>query len=282
MANLKELTIEQACKCPQSFMYIWADEDKFLRYIDKEYADIIRVKKGNENKILDLSAEKFGKTKKDYTNAIRAAFVEAFGITPAAALVKLSNGERVAGKDWKAGVFGIGKTNSTEFKDTGVTVNPDNGYMMINGQYKPVTDTVYENGEPFQQFWYNEAGEVTYMSQKGEDGKWYAASYQDALTGKKWTASGKDADKASEAATIWQDILLDEGLWQKILDWIMSLFSGLTNKQTLTVDNTLPSQTGDGFVYKSGIGTTGALILGAVAVGTMLMGGGLGIKKSKK
>ena len=58
-----ELTIEQAKQKPETFLYVWADEERFLRYLTPKSANIIRGKKANQNKILLLSADKYGKTK---------------------------------------------------------------------------------------------------------------------------------------------------------------------------------------------------------------------------
>ena len=139
-----ELSIAQAKQHPGNFMYIWADEDKFLQYIPKEYAAKIRTKKANEIKLLKLSAEKYGTSYEAYTSAIREAFIEAYQMTPAEALVKLANGEQVVGKNWSEGVFGVGAiVNRKDFKGTNATVNTENGVVSADGVTLGVTNVVY-------------------------------------------------------------------------------------------------------------------------------------------
>lgn len=103
-----ELTITQAQKNAANFMYIWADKKEFLQKIDKKYANIIEGKKLNQIKLLKLSAQKYGKSYEEYTDAIREAFIATYDVTPAEALVILAQGGSIAGKNWSEGVYGIG------------------------------------------------------------------------------------------------------------------------------------------------------------------------------
>lgn len=274
-----ELTIEQACKHPANFLYIWADEQKFLRYIPTKYASIIRVKKANENKLLDLSAEKYGSTKEAYTNAIREAFIKTYGITPAAALVKLAKGEQVAGKNWKEGVFGIGATGTTFSQNKNVTVDPKTGHILLNGQdtYKEGDDVLYAdvNGKTVAyQYYYTAADGTSYSSQRNSLGKYFAARYSD-KDGNLYDANGK-ATTEEYAADIWGNIIM---AIESFINWLLSLFG--TGKETLNADNTLPSQTADGFVTESGVGEAGGILLLLAAGGAAIAMGGKG-KKGKK
>lgn len=276
-----ELSIQSATKSPSNFMYIWADENKFLSKIDPTYAAIIRTKRANENKLIELSARKYNTTADAYKDAIREAFVNRYGMTPAAALVKLANGEEVAGKNWKEGVFGIGSVRK-DFKDTDISVNPKNGYMMKNGSYLPVYDTVYDakkgdkNGV-YQLFYFDEESGRTYMSQYNKTlKKFYAQSYS-TKDGQKYTAAGA-AQSEDEDGTVWEGVVLSLG---KFLEWLLSLFSG-SEVKTLNAENTLPSQTADGFVQTSGFGEAGGILLALVAGGALLAGGIGGGKKGKK
>ena len=279
-----ELSIEQACKHPFNFIYIWADEKAFLSRIEPKYAAVIRTKKANENKVIALSAEKYGTTESAYTDAIREAFISDFGMTPAQALVKLAQGETVNGINWAEGVYGIGSI-SKSFKGTDIEVDPKNGYMKKDGKYLPVYDTVY--GEvggktvALQQFYYDEATGKTYMAQYNKTlKKYYAQSYSTA-DGKMYNASGKEITN-KDAGTVWETAELSFDWLQRIIDWILSLFGGTSsNSKTLNADNTLPNQSADGFVQESGFGEAEVILLGLVAGGAVLAGG-MGKKGKKK
>ena len=275
-----ELTIEQAKRKPANFLYIFAD-DVFLSKIKNRYSKVIRGKRDNQNKVLMLSAEKYGGTYDQYRNAISGAFVNIYGISPEQALMRLAEGKDVAGKNWKAGVFGVGATPSSTFTGTKITVNETNGYMMIDGKYLPVYDTVYKTnadgteGDAFQQTYIDKATGNTYMSQYDEaTKKWYAASISDA-NGNVTSATGATMS-ASEQATMWGAILLNI---ENFINWLISLFG--TGTKTINETNTLPNQVADGFVHENNTTEAGGILL-ALAAGGLLLGGGLFGKNKKK
>lgn len=279
-----ELTIQQAQKHSADFMYIWADENKFLRYIDKKYANIIRVKKANQKKLLMLSAEKYNSTYDAYTSAVRAAFIEEWGHTPAEALVILAQGGEIAGKNWREGVYGIGSL-SNEFSgatinDQKVTVDEKTGHIFAGG--KDITDTsrtVYQNVKSqvvaYQLF--SKEDVITFMSQYNKSlKKYYAQSYVDA-DGVKHSANGTVLS-GGDSGSIWETIILSI---QTFINWIISLFGGNSDAELINADNTLPNQQTDGFVFQSGM-TEASGILIALAAGGVLMGSGIIGKKKKK
>lgn len=272
---LVELTINEAKQSPVNFLYCWVN-DEFLAAIPSKYANIIAVKRANQRKLLMLSAKKYlGSADRwtEYTDAIRSSFIEAFGMTPVDALVKLAQGQNVAGKNWKEGVFGVGAIKTTKFKGTDITVNKTNGYMQQNGKYLPVYDTVYgEDGNPYQQFYYDNATGKTYMSQLAKNGKWYASAVSD----NRGVATSEETGSvltASDSASVWETVILKIS---EFLEWLINLFSGSSEKETLQPSNTLPSQTKDGFATddpnQAGFGTAAALALVAVAGGMLLLG----------
>lgn len=270
---LVELTINEAKQSPVNFLYCWVN-DEFLAAIPSKYANIIAVKRANQRKLLMLSAKKYlGSADRwtEYTDAIRSSFIDAFGMTPVEALVKLAQGQSVAGKNWKEGVFGVGAIKTTKFKGTDITVNKTNGYMQQNGKYLPVYDTVYgEDGNPYQQFYYDETTGKTYMSQLAKNGKWYASAVSD----NRGVATSEETGsvlKASDSATVWETVILK---MSEFLEWLINLFSGSSSeKETLQPSNTLPSQTEDGFATEqAGFGEIAALALVAVAGGMLLLG----------
>ena len=278
-----ELTIQQAQKHPADFMYIWADEENFLKYIEKQYADIIRIKKANQKKLLVRSAEKYKITYDEYTSAIRSAFMQKYKHTPAEALVILAQGGEIAGKNWREGVYGIGSL-SNEFSgatinDQKVTVNETNGHIYVGS--RDITDTsktVYQNVNKkvvAYQLFSNE-DTITFMSQYNKTlKKYYAQSYVDA-DGVKHSANG--TVMSGDSGTLWEDIVL----WvQTVINWIISVFGGDSEKELINADNTLPNQQTDGFVFRSGM-TEASGILIALAAGGVLMGSGIIGKKRRK
>lgn len=279
-----ELRIQEAAKHPANFMYIWAD-DAFLNSIKPKYAKIISNKKYNQQYLLLLSARKYinknaqvnDEYYKQYTEAIRTAFIEAYGMTPAKALNVLAAGGTVAGKNWTEGVYGIGALLTgwagAEVNGETVTCNTNTGHIFIGAT--DVTDeskTVYKEigGKTvaFQLFSKDISGDV-YMTQYNKLQKKYGAySWSDDHA----TYSAKTGAEvtASDSATVWSSVI--ESIQQFLL-WIISLFTGQTQTETISPANTLPSQTEDGFVQEAGFGTAGIIALACVAGGALLYGG---------
>ena len=285
-----ELTIDQAKKHPFNFVYIWAS-DSFLSRINPKYAAVIRAKRANQNLVIYHSANKYRTTEKAYTDAIRAQFIDDFGMTPAEALYKLAQGETVAGKNWGKGVYGVGaikNTTTTKFaQNSNITVDPKTGHILNNGvdTYDPNNEygCVYgttKNGKTVAcQFFYTAPDGTSYMSERNGIGRYYASIYSDAQ-GNQQTANGNSVTGA-DAGTVWETANMSFEWLQNIINWILSLFgiSTDTNKETLNSENTLPNQQADGFTYESGFGEAGMIALALVAGGAILMAPGK--KKSK-
>lgn len=293
MAKGIELTKEQACKNPECFLYIWANDD-FLNAIDPKYAKIIFGKRANQRWLLKLSAEKFlGSMDKvgEYYEAIRQAFIYMYGMTPAAALDTLASGGEVAGKNWSEGVYGIGALrtdfNGFAVEDKPITVDTATGHIYwgtedITDESKTVKGTVGKNTINIQYFSKDIGTGYIFMSQYNKlQKKYYAASYADG----QYTYSAKNGKEinASDSSNIWGNIELNWDWIKNIINWILSIFgiSPIPSEDgassTLTASNTLPNQKTDGFVSKAGTSETGVLLLCAAAAGYLLMG-----KKGKK
>lgn len=280
---LKELTIEQAKQTPGAFMYVFASE-QFLNAIQAKYARVIRGKKANENKLLELSAQAYGTTKQAYTDAIRQAFIDTYEMTPAQALVKLAQGGEVAGKNWAKGVYGIGaKAKVTTFYGSStVTVDPTTGNLLSGG--KDVTDSsknvygVVGKDTIATQKFYTDADGNTYQAQYDKKtGKYYAfcTSHKD---GQKIDAATGKTLTSADGGDIWGNIML---MLEQFMEWLMSLFG--SGKRTLTEENTIPSQKADGFVHGENTLEASSLLLilaaGGLLVGTGIIGGKKGKKK---
>lgn len=271
-----ELTITQATKYPANFMYIFADEQKFLQKIDRKYANIIRGKKANQIKLLTLSAQKYGKTFEEYASAIRDAFISIYdGVTPAEALVILAQGGSLAGKNWSEGVYGIGALYVNVFtNNNAITVRAEDGHILNNGvdvtdESRTVYTTIKKQAVPYQLF--ATVDDVIYMSQYNKTRKKYHAQSYSTAQGQYSARTGNEIN-ASDSADIWGTILSSIEI---VAQWILSIFGveTTTDRETITAENTLPNQQQDGFVYESGFGNATTTLLLLVAGGALLAGG---------
>lgn len=293
---MKELTIQEACTNPQNFMYLWADEERFLPYIKPEYREVIVSKKANQRKLILLSAQRYinknavmdGAEYMQYTNAIRQAFIEQWDAnTPAEALVILAQGGSIAGKNWSEGVYGIGSTPKNTFSGhTDITVREKDGYFERNGKILPGDEdmNVYANvgGKVvvYQRFYQDPQTGITYCSQMNKlSKKYYAATYSTADG--TFSAKSGNAINKMDRADIWGAII--ESL-DRFFQWIMSIFGSNTpDRELINANNTLPSQKTDGFVQEGGgtmLESSGILL--ALAAAGILLAGGIKMPKSKK
>lgn len=277
-----ELTITEACQNPQAFLYVWADEKKFLAYLPTKYAQIIRGKKANQRKLLMLSAERFNTTFEAYTEAIRNAFIETYDMTPAEALIVLAQGGTVAGKNWDEGVFGVGALHTATFSGhTNITVRPEDGAILKDGvdmtdAARDVVGKVGKETKVVQRF--ATIDEITYNSKYNKsDKKFYAYTYSDANS--TYNARTGNQTGASYLDNLWTGV---EMIWEKLIEWLVNLLFGSSNTNTLSPENTLPSQKTDGFVQESGMGDALKIALLLAAGGAVLASGGLKINTKKK
>lgn len=274
---MRELTKQEACTSPASFMYIFAT-DEFLSYIEPKYAIIIKGKRSNQVKILMLSADKYlGDEKKwtEYGEEIRSAFIEMYGMQPIEALSILAQGGSVAGKNWSEGVYGIGATANIDFgksvNGASVYCNSKDGHIYagtldITDESKTVYKTIKGQAIPYQLFSRETEG-MTFMTQYNRTRKQYdAQSYS--------TSDGEFSARTGAALTginggdIWGTIIM---YLERFAEWLISIFvKEEDQKQPITAANTLPSQTGDGFVQQAGM-SIGAKIALALAAGGALL-----------
>lgn len=274
---LKELTIDQAKKSPAAFMYVFAT-DKFLACISKKYANIIRVKRANELKLLKLSAKKYLKDINRYTeyvSAVKSAFINMYGMRPIDALVILAQGGTVAGKNWEKGVFGIGATrtnttfNGVEVSGNTVTVDPNNGHILCGGKditNKDVLSNVDGKTKVYQLFGTTDSG-MTFQSQYNKyTGKYYAYAFRDEAMGETISASTNQVMSGADGADLWGNIIL---IVQQFIEWLINLFG--QGRETLNAENTLPNQSTDGFTYSKNSTSESSLILVALLAGGALL-----------
>ena len=270
-------------------MYLWADDNKFLRYIKREYANNIRLKRAHQRKLLMEASGSITDVPESWTKAIREAFIEQWGCTPAEALVILAQGGQIAGKNWSEGVYGIGALtdnfNGITIEDKLVKVDPQTGHIYWGNQ--DMTDqTVYGNvnGKAIatQLFWHCSKGDgmpdFTFMSQYHKLQKKYYAETYTREDGSSYAAKNGKEISAKDCSDIWAGIGI---CWNDVVDWILSLFGlNTSDREMISAENTLPNQTTDGFATSdSSMFEAGGLLL-ALAAGGALIAGGLGKKKN--
>lgn len=281
MAN--RLTLNDAKAYPANYIYIWASE-KFLSQIDYKHAVIIRTKQLNEMKLVRSMAVIDGDEKlyDSYVQQIRKAFIDKYGMTPAAALIELANGEEVADKKWSEGLYGIGKAiiqRNNFATNTNVTVDPDTGVISYNGKAQTCTPVYGKNGVVSNQNATIDGTTYSSIYDKSS-GKYYA--YQvcpQSGDGMKYNANGEQLKIGTLTNSMWQDIegIMGEvwGWIEKIVDFFMSHFNFSSSSSSttepapqITTENSVPSQTKDGFTYNSK--TSVGILLIATATAALL------------
>ena len=283
-------TIDEVKKNPQMFMYAFAD-NKFVNSLGK-YRAIVSSKAINQRAVLRNSADYYKVPLEKYTATIRESFNENFGMSPYKALQTLAAGGTVAGKNWAAGVYGIGTVSGfrTDFaKNSKVTVDALTGEILYNG--KPITSQQEQiaNGCP---------GNISGFTAALENGDTYSSQYYKAknrygagvcvIDGQKYKANGNAATSA-DLSNLWEGVDL---LWDKFVEALMKFIDmlfGTSQKEEveqIEPTNTFPEQKKDGFAFDASTLTASApWILLALGAGTLLATGklpGLGKKGKKK
>lgn len=282
MAGIK-MTIAQVCEHPNDFLYIFADDQKFLPYIDFKHRAIIVGKRANQNKIILLSAKEYGSSRDEYVKAIREAFIKMYGVTPAQALITLAEGGEVAGKNWKEGIYGVGSVaanyRSDFIQNPNITVNPETGEILSSGVVvSSPSSAIYTRSlsgkAVVANYSYKSAGGEVFTSQFNKAlNKYFAGSYATASVYQ--NADGKSIN-GSDLGSNWEDGVLSV---EKFGNWLMELLErlGLISSEgeeveTISAENTLPSQTGDGFV--AGVDEANWGNIGLIALGATLIASG--------
>lgn len=276
---------------PANSLYCFADEQNFIRYLGKK-AKIIRSKKAMQQQLLNTAAVDDGISYQDALQQVKNAFVGIYGITPQQALVKLANGETVAGKNWKAGVYGIGSVDVTTFStksgDGVVSVDPTNGQIKVDGNAVSslVTDFTYSGTGKSKKvvanaYSYTDAAGNCYIAQYDKVNKKYYACSVTNKEGKKVDAMGVTMG-AGDTSSIWVAVI--ESL-ENLIQWIVNLFGN--GQQLITAKAATPTQSDISSYEQDGIQSAGLgfwLVLGMGA--SLLFSGGVGgiankVKKSK-
>ena len=292
MAN-SYINMETVSKSPIDFIYIFATNDyisAIARGFSASHAATISEKRTNATRAINgWWKEKTGNKNAEYNQAkseVSRLIQAQYGKTPEKILVELAQGKMVAGKDFKAGVFGVGDgTSSLTFaQNPNATVNPTTGAITFKGVdtsaegLAKANATINAQGKAVEMN-YTLGGKVYTSYYNPTTGKFVAGTYGD-QNGMQF-ANGSTYDP-SKAASVWQNINTAVPIVQNCITWMADLVADLYGKfNPITPQNTVPAQTD--FYTKSGSGltTAGFGVAGALVIGALLLGG-TGVLKGKK
>lgn len=273
-------------KCPIDYLYLWAS-DEFISQLGK-VGKTIKEKKYNQYQSLYKtvvenekanSAAEYTQIYNQWTSEIASAIKDTYGLTPAQILVKLAMGEEVLGKNFKAGVYGIGETAGTTFvQSNDYSVDPSSGMILVNGSAATNQTPIYGANGSITGYSYTDGG-YQYQSSY-QNGQYIALSYSnDSMV---QTANGKQFDFTK--GTFWQNANNYMPIINSILSWVASIVNSyFPNRTLLTTRNTIPLQSE--WIEVESDNNTGLLIAGGViAAGVLLatMGNPFDGKKKTK
>lgn len=251
------MTLNDIYKAPQNFLYIFAP-DTFLAKLDSKTAAIISRKRVNQAKVINNACIKENEQYSTVANEINNLLKQNFGHTGTECLKILAEGGQVAGKDWSAGIYGIGETREG-FSGTNVTVDSSTGKLMQGGVEISGQTAIYgKNSTTYTAV----VDGVTYTSEyKG--GKYVAGNYTN-TEGVTFNAAGQQTGLAA-FGNIWSAVQSYAPMFQQIINWLASLFpASFTGKTLVTTENTIPSQK-DGFVQQSSASAGTVLAFAGIA-----------------
>lgn len=276
---------------PIDFIYCWADNNVLnlvSKYISPHAALSIKHKKTLQQKV--LAGAYRGYANIDYAE-VAGWIKEDYGLTPSQILSKLILGEEVAGKNWKEGVFGVGATKVTAYKENpNVLVDTDTGKLINSGS--DADDAYIEGGTPIYAnkgvgknkttyisgYSYELNGKV-YTTKLSKDGKYYAYSYGD--SNGMYTPTGSEM-KSSDFSSVWENIETSIPYIDNFLKWIYSVLQslGLVKKENELIDSTkIVPQQSEFLTQTSDVTLSSVAIVGMALLGGMLFFGG---NKKKK
>lgn len=269
-------TKEWLKKSPIDFIYVFATDDfiSLVReYIGSTAANTIYEKKLRQNKFL---ANFYGGYKKINYDEVRSLIVDQYGKNPGTILSLLLQGETVAGKNWKEGVYGVGA-----IRQDGFDSSPE---LMVDTETGTISN---KNGTTYQGVaTYDKKGNITGYTYQIDGGS-YTTQY-DKSSGKYYANTYGTADNMyyanntpytpATASSVWENISTAMPLIENFLNWIASLasslnlnFSGLTTAKTVPQQKELSTVAAAKSSEDSTLNTV--LIAGAALVGGMLIFG---------
>lgn len=216
-------------KTPSDYLYIFADDD-YLKRLSARRRAVIASKKVIQVKFVNTVAVDNGLSLPQAAAKISDAIVDTYGLTPGKILIKLALGENVAGKNWSAGVYGVGATKSNTFvQNSSISVDGLTGKILNGGVEVPNQTPVYDTykGKTYITGYSATVNDVAYSSliDKAAYKKGNTIYYSNTVgtTSGIQYANGTTFNTA-DGSSIWDNILAAFPLFGKFIQWIISLF----------------------------------------------------------
>lgn len=212
--------IDGIFQSPADFIYLFAS-DSFISQLSGSYRRTVYNKNLLQRKYLNTLVVKAGYNYDETRDKIGTIFKDTYAMTPQAALTRLASGQDVAGKNWKAGIYGIGATYREGWtQNPSITVDATTGKLLQNGQEIAGQTGVYTGSGKTTGYTVTIDG-VQYQSQQ-HNGKYYAGSY--GTTEGAFNPDGT-AYQAANAESIFQNIFTYLPMFQSLLEWFFSLMN---------------------------------------------------------
>ena len=207
-------------KAPEDFLYLFAS-DNFIANLSSRYRTTVASKNLLQRKWIKTWSQKTGSTYDIWKESIRRKIVEVYGEEPEKILYKLAMGQEVAGKNWSAGVYGIGKTYRDNFsQDTSISVDKTTGMLTQNGENIANHSAVYSGSGEVVGYTADVNGAQYQSTKHGKS--YYAGSYSTADVMQ--NADGSKYE-ASNARSIWQNFFASLPEIKSFVEWIFSFFN---------------------------------------------------------
>ena len=226
---MAKLPFSELLKTPSDYLYIFA-ANEYLARLSARRRTVIAAKKVIQVKFVNTVAVDNNLTYQQAAAKISDAIVDIYGLTPGEILIKLALGENVAGKNWSAGVYGVGATKSNTFvQNSSISVDGLTGKILQDGKEVPNQTPVYDTykGETYITGYSATVNDVAYSSliDKSAYKKGNSIYYSNTVgtTNGIQYANGTAFD-TSEGSSIWDNILAEIPFFGKLIQWIISLF----------------------------------------------------------
>lgn len=269
-----------------NLIYAWISEVN-LKYCGTAKAiAIITKKRSMQLEFMRNIANQSGGNYNEVREYVETCISDIYGMKPSEVVYRLAKGETVRGKNWKAGIFGIGATPKLEFPDgSGLIVSSE------TGEIKDKSGKIL--GTPSDAM-YNENG-----SHHGycvsNNGSYYASKYNSNTNlYEAYEVTSKDGliteVSTGETYTDPMDAALNNDIWQNaglmipFLSQLLQAILDLFGVKTVTTDDIKINQVDDQWITpSSGISKASLPLLGGIALlGIIGMSGSNSDKKSKK
>lgn len=216
----KQNILDQVLKCPVDFIYLFAS-DKFIASLSGAYRTTVYKKNVLQRQYINRSAREAGENYQDWLNKISQEIVNTYGMKPSEILNRLASGQNVAGKNWSAGVYGVGATNYEGFsQNTAITVDKGTGKLMQAGKEIQGQTAVYSGSGKV--VGYTATVDGAQFQSKRSGSNYYAGMYS--TTDGAFNADGSQY-QAINSESIYQSMQSWLPMIQQFMQWLISLFN---------------------------------------------------------